>query len=116
MSLKTAAKTLLAAVVISGALFSGVASARNEQVYTVRLAAPVAEATRVIADNALWNCQGDTCVARPNHGVSVRSCRQFVREAGAPVSAYGAEGRQLSADEISRCNAALDSQTLQAAN
>ncbi len=115
MSLKTAAKTVLAAAIVAGALFSGSAIARNNQVYTVKFASPV-EVTRVIAENALWNCEGDTCVARPNHGVSVRACRQFVREAGAPVVAYGAEGRELSADELARCNSILDGQSLQAAN
>lgn len=93
--------------VVAALLVAGVATpalARNP-VFTVKLEAPVAEQTRVIAQNAIWNCAGDTCSARPDHAVSVRACRQFVREAGGVrVVSYGSEGRELSADEIARCN------------
>ncbi len=93
---------VLAAVVSAG--FVAPALARDP-VFRVQLSAPVAEGTRVIAQNAIWNCEGDTCVARPSHAVSVRACRQFVREAGdVRVTAYGTEGRELSADELARCN------------
>ncbi len=105
-------RTLLAAAAISAAL-AGTAFARDP-VFTVKLAAPVTEQTRVIAQNTLWNCVGDTCQARPNHAATVRSCRQLVRELGAPVLAYGSEADQLSADELSRCNG--DNATLQARN
>lgn len=93
---------VLAAVITAG--FAAPAFARDP-VFTVKLEAPVSEATRVIAQNAIWNCEGDTCLARPSHAVSVRACRQFVREAGGVrVASYGAEGNELSADEIARCN------------
>ena len=92
---------LIAAVASAG--FAGVAYARDA-VFTVKLAAPVAEQTRVIAQNTIWTCAGDTCLARPNHAASVRSCRQFVHESGARVVAYGPEGGELTADEIARCN------------
>lgn len=105
-------RSIVIAALISTA-FVGSAHARDP-VFTVKLAAPVAEQTRVIAQNTLWNCVGDTCVARPNHAATVRSCRQFVRELGAPVRAYGSETDQLSADELSRCNG--DNSVLQARN
>jgi hypothetical protein len=44
----------------------------------------------------------------------VRACRQFVREAGVRVAAYGPEGGELSADELARCNG--ETPTVQAAN
>lgn len=94
-------RSLLIAAVFAGAS-AGVAYARNP-VFTAKLEQPAAE-TQVIAQNAVWTCQGDTCVARPNHSVSVRSCRQFVRHAGGRVVEYGSEERQLTADEIARCN------------
>jgi len=102
--------TLLAALLSVG--FAGAAYARNE-VATVRLSAP-AEESRVIAMNTLWSCEGETCLARPNHAVSVRACRQFLREAGAGlrVVSYGTEERGLTADELARCNG----DTLEAAN
>lgn len=105
-------RSLIMAALISTA-FAGAAYARDP-VFTVKLAAPVAEQTRIIAQNTLWNCAGDTCVARPNHAATVRSCRQFVHELGAPVLAYGSEADQLSADELNRCNG--ESATLQARN
>jgi hypothetical protein len=93
---------VLAAVLTAG--FAAPAFARDP-VFTVKLDAPVSEATRVIAQNAIWTCEGDTCLARPSHAVSVRACRQFVREAGGVrVVSYGTDGRELSAEEIARCN------------
>lgn len=92
---------LVASLLFAG--MTGVAIAR-EPVFTVKLAAPVSEQTRVIAQDTIWSCEGDTCVARPSHASTVRACRQFVREAGVAVTAYGSEAQQLSADEIARCN------------
>jgi len=94
-------RTIVLAAVISAG-FSGAAFARDP-IFTVKLESPVAEHTRVIANNAVWSCTGDTCVARASHA-NVRACRQFVRESGARVVAYGAEGDELTADEIARCN------------
>lgn len=98
MSVKT---IMLAAVLSAG--FAGAAFARDA-VFTVKLEAPVAEQTRIITLNTIWTCEGDTCRARAQHSSSVRSCRRFVREAGARVTAYGPEGDQLTADELARCN------------
>lgn len=96
-------RSLLVAAVISAGL-TGAALAR-EGVHTVKLDAPVAQQTRVISQNTIWTCEGDTCRARANHGVSVRACRQFVRQAGdVRIVAYGSDSRELSADEIGRCN------------
>ena len=89
---------------LASASFAGVAYARADAVFTAKLAAPVAEQTRIIADSAVWTCSGDTCLARSSHAVSVRSCRQFVREAGAPVTSFGSPNEELSADELARCN------------
>ncbi|MEZ5994896.1 MAG: hypothetical protein R3C25_04020 [Hyphomonadaceae bacterium] len=99
----SAVKSILVAALVSVG-FAGAAFAAGGSVYTVRLAAPLAEQTRVIALNTIWTCEGDTCRARPNHGANVRSCRQFVRQSGARVVAYGAPGDELTADEITRCN------------
>jgi hypothetical protein len=96
-------RSFLVAAVVSAGL-TAPAFARDP-VFTLKLSAPVAEQTQVIAQNTLWNCDGDTCRARADHAVSVRACRQFVREAGdVRIVSYGTEGRELSADEIARCN------------
>ena len=100
--MKAVSSILVAAALSLG--LAGVAHARNTEVFTVKLETPVAEQTRVIASNAIWSCEGDTCIARPTHSASVRECRQFVRQSGARVTAYGHTGRELSADELARCN------------
>ena len=99
---------------LASASFAGAAYARDA-VFTVKLEAPVAEQTRVIAQNTVWTCDGDTCLARADHGANVRSCRQFVRESGVRVTAYGTAGDELTADEIARCNGETPT-TQQAAN
>lgn len=99
----TVVRSLVIAAVVSAG-FAGAAYARDP-VFTIKLAQPVSEPTRVIAVNTLWNCDGDTCLARPSHAATVRSCRQFVHQAGdVRVTAYGSDGDQLSADELARCN------------
>jgi hypothetical protein len=108
----SALRSIAAAAVLS-VVFAAPAFARD--VYTIKLATPVAEQTRIIALNAIWDCEGDTCLARADHGANVRSCRQFVRESnGLRISSYGTADDQLSADEIARCNG--QSQTQQAAS
>ncbi|PZO46739.1 MAG: hypothetical protein DCF16_18640 [Alphaproteobacteria bacterium] len=102
--------TVIAALLSVG--FAGAAYARNE-VATIRLSAP-AEDSRIIAVNTLWSCDGETCLARPNHGITVRACRQFLRQTGAGVRvvSYGTEERALTAEELARCNG----DTLEASN
>ena len=107
----SAAKSILVAVLFA-ASFAGVASARDE-IFTVKLSTPVTTQTRVIALNTVWSCDGDTCLARPAHAATVRSCRQFVHQAGGHVTAYGSAERQLSADEIARCNGEATVQSAQ---
>lgn len=102
---------LIAAVASIG--FAGAAYARDA-VFTVKLEAPLSTQTRVIAQNTIWNCEGDTCLARSSNGTNVRACRQFVREAGVRVISYGTEGNELTADEIARCNG--ETATQQASN
>ncbi|MGD9966744.1 MAG: hypothetical protein AB7T59_09505 [Hyphomonadaceae bacterium] len=104
----SALRSIVAAAVLSAAF---VAPAFARDVYTIRLATPVSEATRIIALNTIWDCNGDTCIARADHGANVRSCRHFVRESnGLRIASYGTVGDELSADEIARCNG----ETLQA--
>lgn len=106
-------KSILVAAIASTA-FVGAAYARDGGIFTVKLEAPVAEQTQYITQNTIWTCDGDTCRARAQHASTIRACRQFVREAGVRVIAYGPEGGELTADELARCNG--DTATLQAAN
>lgn len=102
----------LAAAAIFAVSFAGVAFARDT-VVTATLQAPSSDA-RVVADSAVWNCTGASCVAVPQHAVSVHGCRDFVRRSHARVTAYGSGDRQLSADELARCNNDPAPGTLQA--
>jgi hypothetical protein len=96
-----AVRTIVLAAALSVG-FAGAALARDT-VLTATLDTP-AQSARVIAQDTLWSCEGETCVARASHAVSVRACRQFVRETGGQVTAYGSDERQLTAAEIARCN------------
>jgi hypothetical protein len=89
-------KTIFVAAALVGVSFASAAEAR-EQVISARLTAPIT-ATRVIADNSIWTCAGDSCQARAS--ASVHSCRQFVREANALVVSYA----DLTQEQIAACN------------
>ncbi len=102
---------VIAAVVATG--FAGVAQAQTRDTFTVKIEG-AATTRQVIAQNTVWICEGDTCLARPSHAATVRACRQFVRETGARVISYGPESAPLTADEIARCNG--ETQTQQASN
>jgi len=100
-----------AAAAVFAVSFAGVAFARDT-VVTATLQAPSADA-RVVADSAIWNCADATCRAIPQHAVSVHGCRDFARRSHAVITAYGSQDRQLSAEELARCNDAAPA-TLQA--
>jgi hypothetical protein len=102
MSASVLARTFVIAALF-GVGLAGAAFARD-QVVTAKLVQPVAQSTQVIADQALWRCEGDTCRAMVRHDPTVRACRQLVRETGA-VASYGPEDAKFSTDEIERCNA-----------
>ncbi|MBX3429488.1 MAG: hypothetical protein KF779_07910 [Hyphomonadaceae bacterium] len=105
-----ALRSIVAAAVMSAAF---VAPAMARDLYTIKLSSPVAEQTRIIALNTIWDCNGDTCLARADHGVNVRSCRQFVHQSnGLRIASYGDANEQLSAAELARCNG----ETYQASN
>ncbi len=103
---------IFAAATLFALGFAGVAFARDT-VVTATLQAPAA-AERVVADSAVWNCADASCHAIPEHAVSVHSCRDFVRRSHARVTAYGSDDRQLSADELARCNGDAATSTMQA--
>ncbi|MGE0045384.1 MAG: hypothetical protein AB7J28_08070 [Hyphomonadaceae bacterium] len=80
----------------AGAAFAG-------DVFTARLEGAAPEA-RIVARSTVWTCADTVCRARPEHSASVSACRAFVREAG-PVTAYGTEDEQLTAEQLAACNA-----------
>ncbi|MBU6373463.1 MAG: hypothetical protein KJS97_12120 [Alphaproteobacteria bacterium] len=69
-----------------------------------KLAAPVSKPVKVIADSAVFVCQGDTCTGTLTKPATVRGCKAIAKEAGAVVS-YAKEDKALTADELAKCNA-----------
>lgn len=98
------ARSIVIAAVFGLGFAGANAAYARDAVFTARLQQPVSEPTRVIAQDTIWDCEGDTCRARPDHGANVRSCRQLARELDGRITEYGAESDRLSADELSRCN------------
>lgn len=96
MSLKHVFAAAAGFALLSGAAYAG-------DLATVKLAAPVTKETKVIADNAVFSCEGDTCTAL-TRTVTVRGCRAIADQAGVVVS-YAADDKTLSADELAKCNA-----------
>lgn len=84
------------------ALVSGVAFAKTP--VTVKLEAPVAEATRVIANGAVWQCEGDTCTGVMTRSVNARTCGEVAEQVGRVVSFTG-EDRTVTGADLDRCNA-----------
>lgn len=109
----TFSKTLVLAAFF-GAALSGAAFARDE-VISARLAQPAAH-TQLIAASSLWTCAEDNCVARSSQSATVRVCRQFVREAGVAVTAFGPEDARLTEEQLAQCNEGVAPTTQQAQN
>jgi hypothetical protein len=115
--MKFASLKALSVAAIGVLAYAGAAYAQGD-IFTAKLQSPASE-DRIVARSTVWSCEGDTCVARPDHAASVSACRAFVREAG-PVVAYGPAERQLTAEQLAACNAsaraARRSETQQASN
>ena len=111
MSFSSPLKTVLIAMILGGAFTTSAFA--QDQVFTAKLATPVAARTHVVADNAVWTCEGDTCQAVAHHASSVHDCRLLVRRTG-PVTSYGPVNATLSDEDIARCNGSSPTQTAQA--
>jgi len=69
-----------------------------------KLAQPVPQATKFIAGDAVFNCDGDTCVARsPTSGTFATStCKTIAAKVGALVSYTGEKA--MDETRLSACN------------
>lgn len=86
------------------ALLSASPAAASDPI-TVKLASPVAKSTKFIAGEAMFTCEGDTCVALAPMSVTfaVSTCRLIAHRAGA-VTAFS-DYRTLDARKLADCNA-----------
>jgi hypothetical protein len=103
MTFKTAFVAAAAFVALAG-----VASAKEAA--TITLAAPVEGVEKVIADSAVWACEGATCTTTLRSQPTVRGCKDVAKELG-PVVTYGHAGRQLSEADLAKCNASAKAMT-----
>jgi len=74
---------------------------------TAKLQAPVASPVKFIAGGAIFNCEGDTCVANvpTSQTFSSSTCKAVAAKVGA-VATF--EGRKaLDASRLAECNAAV---------
>lgn len=71
----------------------------------VKLAAPLAAPTKVVAGGAIFSCAGDTCVAtNPASGTAdFSTCKIVVHSVGAATS-FGVAAAPLAADRLAACN------------
>lgn len=72
-----------------------------------KLATPLAAPRKVIIDARTWRCSGDVCKGAEQGTIqpSRRECGKLVKEVG-PIVSYADDKRELSADDLTACNAA----------
>ena len=72
---------------------------------TAKLSAPVAEKVKFIAGGAIFNCEGDTCIAlAPTSTTFAASTCKTIADKVGPVAAFTG-AKALSEDRLADCNA-----------
>jgi hypothetical protein len=71
---------------------------------TAKLAAPIAEKTKLIAGGAIFQCEADTCVALAPSAqtFAVATCRTLASKLG-PVQSFSGR-KALEGDRLAACN------------
>lgn len=94
---------ILAACAALATLSAGQAFAAEP--VTAKLQSPVAEKTKFIAGGAMFNCEGDTCVAAAatSQTFSTATCRVVADKAG-PVAQFSGR-KSLDEARLADCNA-----------
>ncbi|GGB64113.1 MULTISPECIES: CC_3452 family protein [Henriciella] len=74
--------------------------------FTAVLTKPVEKSDSIVAAKALWDCDGDKCVAELNRRtVTVRTCKKVASEVG-ELAAFSNEKESLSEADLAKCNEA----------
>lgn len=94
---------ILAACAALATLTAGQALAADA--ITAKLSAPVVEKTKFIAGGAMFNCEGDTCVALAptSQTFATATCKTIADKVGV-VQAFGGR-KELAEDKLADCNA-----------
>jgi hypothetical protein len=96
--------TLAAACAALATLSISTAAFASDPV-TVKLTTPVAQPVKFIAAGAVFNCDGDTCIAQAatSETFSTAGCKQVAAKVG-PVAAFTAY-RTMDEQRLTACNA-----------
>jgi len=110
MKLQSLAAACAAIVTVSFA-GSALAVGADTNPVIVKLQAPVAASTKLIAGGAVFQCIGNTCAAGAptSQTFAVSTCKTISKSVGA-VASFGSSDHQLDAEKLGLCNAGSDSQ------
>ena len=95
---------MLRSSLIAAAALAFAAPALAATTFTATLETPVAEKEQVVANKALWTCEGETCSAELRRkSVTVRACKRLAKEIGTLASFSNGED-QLNDEDLADCN------------
>jgi hypothetical protein len=79
---------------------------------TATLQQPIAAKTQFIANGAIWDCEGATCVAgnTPDQTFGPGQCHDVAKRVG-PVVEFKNDYKSLQSASLDRCNAGLTAKT-----
>ncbi|NBW74672.1 MAG: hypothetical protein EBR34_02615 [Sphingomonadaceae bacterium] len=103
-------RTLLAAglavvgTIASFAATTSTAQAQTARTYSATLAAPAAEAIKVV-NGVNWTCNGTECSGRIDGAAPINTCTRVVKAFG-QVTKFATPKGEFDADKLARCNAA----------
>lgn len=86
------------------AAFSLAASPAAAATYFAKPSLP-ASAQRIAARDILWTCASDGCTGSTPNSRPLVLCQGLAKEAGR-IDSFAVDGREISAAELQRCNAA----------
>ena len=106
----TLSRSLLAAglavvgTIASFAVTTSPVQAQTARTYSATLAAPAAEATKVV-NGVNWTCTGTACTGRVDGAAPINTCTRVVKAFG-QVTKFATPKGEFDADKLARCNAA----------
>lgn len=95
---------LYTTLTFSAALAPTSAHARGNAVYYVAELAAPAKDSRTIANGVVWQCEGTRCIAAKSNSRPIITCKRLSNALG-EVAQFTANGKELSADKLAKCNA-----------
>lgn len=98
-------KIQLSALCAAAAIAALATPALAAEPVIVKLAAPLAAPTKVVAGGAIFSCAGDACVAtNPANGTGDFSTCKIVVHAVGKATSFGTASSPLPAERLASCN------------